>query len=194
MRILWDKTARIYPWLRSNPVSRHFLQKEIMCGLNLLSMITITKDTCVADLAVGRGHSIPLLPDTAQVKFAIDKSYRMISLTKPAYPDIHFIQADALHLPIKSLTFDLVLCIGLLEYVPDTHRLLAEIYTILKINGCLLLTSTPRARINYFRFISGHKIYLRNRDVIEDVTSAHSFRMIGTKSTGSQDQFLLRKE
>ena len=194
MKRLWDKTARIYPWLRSNPVAKHFLQKEIKSGLNLLSMISTTKEAFVADLAVGRGHSIPLLPNTARVKFAIDKSYTMISLTKPAYPQIQFVQADAMHLPFKYLTYDLILCIGLLEYIPDAHRLLAELYTILKINGYLLLTSTPRSLINHFRILSGHKIYLRHREEIEDDILYHSFRVIGTNYTGSQDQFLLRKE
>ena len=157
-------------------------------------MISIKKEAYVADLAVGRGHSLPLLPNTAQVKLAIDKSFTMITLTKPAHPNIQFIQADVSYLPFKSVTFDLVLCVGLLEYLPDTQRLLAELYTILKINGYLLLTSTPKSRINYFRFISGHKLYLRSREEVENDILCHSFQIIGTESTSSQDQFLLRKE
>ena len=62
-------------------------------------------------------------------------SFWMISLTKPAYPGMLFIQADVLQLPLKNSTFDLVLCIGLLEYVDDIHSLLAQLYKIIKING-----------------------------------------------------------
>ena len=194
MSNLWDITARIYPWLRLNPVSRHFLQEERESIAALLSMVSTKTDACVADIGVGRGHSLFFLPTTAQVKFALDKSFRMISLTKPAYPGMLFVQADVLQLPLKSSTFDLVLCIGLLEYVDDIHRLLAQLYKIIKINGHLLLTSSPKNTLTYLRLLTGQKIYPRNRLKVEHDISTHSFNIIGIKSTRSQNQFLLCKE
>lgn len=194
MKNLWDITARIYPWLRLNPVSRHFLQEERESITALLSMVSTKTDACVADIGVGRGHSLSILPATAQLKFALDKNFKMLSLTKPAYPDTLFIQGDVLKLPLKNSTFDLVFCIGVLEYVENIHRLLTQLYKIIKINGHLLLTSSPKNTLTYLRLLTGQKIYPRNVKKVEHAISTHSFNIIDIKSTHSQNQFLLCKE
>jgi SAM-dependent methyltransferase len=45
-------------------------------------------------------------------------------------------------IPLKDATFDLVLCMQVLEYIPDPASAIAEIHRVLKPGGCLFL-STP---------------------------------------------------
>lgn len=47
----------------------------------------------------------------------------------------NFARADALSLPIKSESVDLVICAQIYEHVPDSTLMMAEIYRVLRPNG-----------------------------------------------------------
>jgi len=50
------------------------------------------------------------------------------------------IVGDALNLPIKSASVDIVLCSQVIEHVPDPKKLIKESYRVLKSGGGLILT------------------------------------------------------
>jgi len=52
------------------------------------------------------------------------------------------IQADLLHLPVKDMSVDTILCTGVLEHVSDPYLAVQEIYRILKFGGRVFL-ETP---------------------------------------------------
>jgi len=52
---------------------------------------------------------------------------------------------DAMKLPFKNNTFDLVLCMHVYEHVPDSQKLFNEIYRVLKKNGVCYLAAQNAA-------------------------------------------------
>ena len=52
-----------------------------------------------------------------------------------------FLAGDALKLPIKDLSIDVVICNHVYEHVPDRHRLMEEIYRVLRDDGFCYLAA-----------------------------------------------------
>jgi SAM-dependent methyltransferase len=191
---IWRYTASLYPILRMNPISSGILRKEIMAVNSLLTEIPDNSFEIVGDIGTGRGHSLELIPDQARLKFALDNCMEMIIHTRVRFPGIYFSRAEALHLPIKNAIFDLILCIGLLEYVYDMERLLNQINAALKAEKYLLITQSPRHILNYLRYLTGHKLYTRNTVFVEKCFNLSGFKIIGRKTTLIQQQYLLQKK
>lgn len=177
-----------------NPVSSMILQKEILAIKSLLSEISDDLLDIIGDIGTGRGHSLELIPAQAGLKMAIDNCTEMIIHTRARYPDIFFSKADALQLPIKNATFDLILCIGLLEYIGDTEQLLNQLNSALKTGRYLIITQSPRHIFNYFRYLTGHKIYTRSTAYLEECFNLSGFEIIGSRATLIQQQYLLQKK
>jgi ubiquinone/menaquinone biosynthesis C-methylase UbiE len=58
-----------------------------------------------------------------------------VNMDRSTNPDIC---SDASSIPISDYSFDAVLCIELLEHVPDPKLVLAEAYRVLKHSGCFI--------------------------------------------------------
>jgi len=190
----WMKLARFYPWIRNNPVSYAFLKKEIAAGSILLSAISGKQFAIVADLGSGSGHSLSLLPETAQKKIAIDRCSEMVTRYSSRFNDIIFMQADVCHLPLKSDSLDFILCVGLLEYISDAPALFLQLHRILKEGRMLLLTNAPPHFLNRMRRLSGPPLCLRHAEEVERLIISHHFYIKGKSETTLQQQYLLQKQ
>lgn len=65
---------------------------------------------------------------------------------------VDFVRATAVSLPIRSETFDMVVCASLIEHVPSPENLLLEIYRVLRKRGWLYLSFPP-----FYTPIGGHQ-------------------------------------
>ena len=177
-----------------NPISSRILRKEIRAVNSLLTEIPDNSFDIVGDIGTGRGHSLELIPDQAILKFAIDNCMEMIIHTRVRFPGIYFSRAEALHLPIKNSRFDLILCIGLLEYIDDMERLLNQLNSALKAEKYLIITQSQRHILNYLRYLTGHKIYTRSTDFMEKCFNISGFKIIRRRASLIQQQYLLQKK
>jgi ubiquinone/menaquinone biosynthesis C-methylase UbiE len=192
--IFWNLLAPFYAKLRHNPISGHFLKKENRAIEVLLENIASHDIKSACDLGVGRGHSFPLIPESIPHRIAIDKSFPMIRLTRKDFPKTIFIQADVLNLPLKNSSFDLIFCIGLMEYIPKVEPLIAQLNTILKNRGYLLLSFSPKTILTYLRLLRGHRIYARKSEEIKNYFKGYQFEILGLEITPLQHQYLLQKK
>lgn len=190
----WSVIAPVYRILRKNPIFGFFFNKEIQALQFLLRHLVHKKIVSICDLGVGRGHSLDLVDNTIPVRIAIDNSMAMVRYTRKKYTDVKFLVGDVLSLPLKDSSFDLILCIGLTEYVPKIEPLLEQISLALKQEGFLLITSSPKNILTYLRVFSGHKLFARSYLDVEMEFNNHHFKIIDTKSTAMQHQYLLKKE
>ena len=62
------------------------------------------------------------------------------------------IGTSALNLPIRSNSFDVILCLDLIEHIRDDSRLIQEVSRVLKVNGRIILT-TPMQKGVTFPFL-----------------------------------------
>jgi SAM-dependent methyltransferase len=97
------------------------------------------------DLGTGSGAYLEELASRAGLLVALDFSMAMLREARESNPSCrHFVQADALALPIPDASVDLVNCIGVIEYLPEAPRCLAEIARVLRPGG-VALVSVPGA-------------------------------------------------
>ena len=92
--------------------------------------------------------------------FGADFSTGMLARAKHNARDKHrtlpLLAADVRHLPFASDSFDAILCLGVLEYIPEYGRVIAESARILKPGGQFIASipngTSPFIRIDDFAF------------------------------------------
>ena len=190
---LWKTLAPYYSFLRENPISFLFLRKETEAIQLLLSKISDLTLNYICDLGTGRGHSLSFIPAQAKLKLGIDDCFEMMYLTKHQFPNFLFTQANALQMPFHHSTFDLILCIGLLEYIHDTDLLFSQLYSTLKVGGHLVISNSPPNPLTYLRTLNGHRIFARQPKRLENKIKHNRFKIIAKDTTILQHIYLLQK-
>lgn len=94
------------------------------------------KDGKVLDVGCGPGWITFNYAKSGSNIFSIDITFQAVSIAK-AYLNSaglksNIVNADAENIPYKDITFDFVLCDGVLHHTPDTKKGICEIYRVLK--------------------------------------------------------------
>ncbi|PCJ69282.1 MAG: hypothetical protein COA62_11720 [Rhodobiaceae bacterium] len=94
----------------------------------LLKNVNADKPMVILDIGCGDGNHLPFLPANA-VKIVLDYSHAIdVARTRHGHlPNIYFVQADALSLPIHSEKVDVVFSYGCINCVPDMDQAIAEV-------------------------------------------------------------------
>lgn len=117
------------------------------------SGINAKRGEIVLDLAAGTGaSSVPLARAGAQI-VPCDFSLGMLKVGKARHPNLGFTAGDALRLPFKDETFDVVTISFGLRNVADIDLALAEMARVLKPGGRLLICEFSHPVFKPFRFI-----------------------------------------
>lgn len=99
----------------------------------------------VLEVACGPGIGLGYLAKRARRVVAGDYDPKMIEIARDHYgPRIEIHQMDAQHLPFDSGTFDVVLLLEAIYYLPQPERFLAEARRVLRDNGILFICSANR--------------------------------------------------
>lgn len=88
----------------------------------------------VVDIGCAEGMYLGLLPQ-AEVKVGIDISLLKLRIGRKKRRDVLFVLSDAEFMPFRSYTFDLALCIEVLEHTRNPENVVNELYRILKLHG-----------------------------------------------------------
>ena len=92
----------------------------------------------ILDIGCGDGNHLPFLPDTA-TKIALDYS-QAIDVARARHghlPNVHFVQADALNLPLGDGAVDMAFSYGCINCVPDMGRAIAEVDRVARPGGTI---------------------------------------------------------
>jgi len=82
--------------------------------------------------------------------------------------------AQAKCLPFSSSVFSFISAIGLIEYLPQPEKMLAETMRVSKPGSWFLFTSSPKTLANTLRRLLGPKLFLRSdEEIVALLTSAH---------------------
>ena len=106
----------------------------------------------ILDIGCAAGSEISDLRRMGFYLVGLDFSPSMLGYAKERFagdPNVQFCQGDAEFLPFRSASFDHVLCLGLLEYLPDYRPTVAEISRLLRPGG-LAIFSTPSRISPYY--------------------------------------------
>jgi len=99
----------------------------------------------ILDLAAGTGTSSRPLADAGALVVPVDLSFGMLAEGKRRWPDLGFVQADALQLPFGDGTFDAVTISYGLRNFEDTVGALRELRRVTRPGGLAVINefSTP---------------------------------------------------
>jgi ubiquinone/menaquinone biosynthesis C-methylase UbiE len=142
---------------------------------------------------MGNGLSLNLMPSDISHFYGLDQSARMVANAKIKFKNVETITGSALATPYSNGCMDLVLCIGVSEYIADGIALIREIFRVLNDSGFAIITSSPPNKLNYFRKLAGHKLYLRSDTLMTQIISSGNFNILRLNHTLIQDQYLLTK-
>lgn len=168
-RTLWNVQARFYAILRANPISACILRKENEALLQLLHSIPHRTFRAVLDVGTGTGNAITVFQQAglaSQHFYAIDSAEEMVSAVRQQFPTVQSLCAQAEHLPFCNHTFDLILCIGVSEYISSLPQLLQELSRVLVPDGFLVITAATSTALNWLRYALLHPLFLRNEPAL----------------------------
>ena len=145
------KASDYYDWLSSKYDAESLKPNAWMSNLHLDHAIRqyLTGATVkqVLDVACGTGQTSKTILDwypNAQV-FGIDISEKMIAEARKKIPQAHFKQGTLKAYVDESTTdkFDLIVCIGALEFFPDLQDFFSPLSQVLAKNGNVFFTYEP---------------------------------------------------
>lgn len=115
-----------------------FKAERTQPAIDLANRITVQSPTDIIDIGCGPGNSTEILkkryPNAAVV--GADNSENMLEAARKKYPDIEFIICDASRdLGRLCGKFDIVFSNACIQWVPDHHKLLREMMSLLKEGG-----------------------------------------------------------
>lgn len=102
------------------------------------------------DVGCGTGYHLARYRGRGFDISGVDGSADMLEQARQINPDIEFKQSDVDSLPYESESFDYVLCIEVLRYLPDINPSIREIYRVLKPGGVALITAAPLFQSNLY--------------------------------------------
>ena len=73
------------------------------------------------------------------------------------------IQADINDMPFADESFDVVICIGVIQHTPDTEKTIEDLYKLVKKGGTLVIDHYSYDRSNYLRLARLYRIFLRKK-------------------------------
>ncbi|MDQ6678816.1 MAG: class I SAM-dependent methyltransferase [Acidobacteriota bacterium] len=101
----------------------------------------------VLDVGCGPGIMAQDLVDRGFEFWGLDASPGMVELgvrTLGKHPRVHFLVGDAANIGLADNSFDLVLCAGVIDRIPNYERAIQEMIRVLKPGG-MLLVAFPNA-------------------------------------------------
>lgn len=131
------KGSRLYQMLGPYIKTREDVAFDLLCEYDL-------KHKRVIDLGCGEGHLVNRLSSRVSSIVGVDIARNRIDIAKNINKhnsNASFGIADLnVDLPYSDHEFDIVLCIGVLEYVIDPYAIIGEIYRILKKGGIVVIS------------------------------------------------------
>lgn len=102
------------------------------------------------DVGCGTGYHLARYRERGFQIAGMDGSDEMLKQARVANPNIEFKQGDVEKLPFDDESFDFVLCIEVLRYLPDVNPCTKEIFRVLKPGGIALVTAAPPFQANLY--------------------------------------------
>lgn len=140
----FNKTANAYAdFYRGRTRISHFFNARKRLVEELLADVVVP-GSAVLEVGCGPGIMVDYFLQRNAVYHGLDLSTEMIAMCRAKFQTIdsaRFLIGDVQRLVFQDKCFDLVLCLGVLEYVPAEARALREVARVLKPGGTFLFSS-----------------------------------------------------
>ncbi len=188
---LWSLKAKFYRSLRSS-FPFNFILKEENKKLELILGSIEVRNKTIVDLGTGAGNVLQYLVDS-KLTIGIDFTFSMLQSTRQSYPGVYLLQTNTMALPIKNNSIEVVTAVGVSEYLKNIELFFKETFRILKNDGFLVLTFSPRGIWSRLRLLLGHAIYTRTLTDLITIAKSERFQIIKNSNSLMQSQVLFQK-
>lgn len=106
------------------------------------------------DVGCGTGHHLRELAQRGFKVAGVDGSEEMLKIARRVNPGIDLRASDVEALPFESASFDWVLSIEVLRYLPDFHKSVQEMSRVLAPGGTAVVTACPLFNLNAFALVN----------------------------------------
>ncbi|HCR42001.1 TPA: hypothetical protein DIV45_01385 [Patescibacteria group bacterium] len=93
----------------------------------------------VLDVGSGKGKFTSKIQVQGFAVVGVEPASNLITAARTFHPNVEFVHAGATQLPFPDSTFSHLVCVEVLEHLPDTDRAIREFYRVLKPSGQLLI-------------------------------------------------------
>jgi ubiquinone/menaquinone biosynthesis C-methylase UbiE len=188
-RAAWNLRATFYDQVFKLPFFRGIREAERGSFEDLFGEVKF-RGARVLDVACGTGYYMELLQGGRV--YGVDYSPEMLRVAK-GKRDAHLVLADARHLPFKSASMDMVVCMGLLEYLKDKDAVLLEVRRVMKKDGYGVLSYSRKSLLNSLRSLLGSKVYPSSEEGMAISLNKCMLEWIRGRESLLQGQVLCRK-
>jgi len=121
--------------------SEHGFKQRFITFFNIFEKLSLNRRLKILDVGCGTGAYDRKLASMGHEVIGIDYSEHVVrkAVEKSKGRDIQYLISAVPYLPFKDCSFDLVVCIGVLQYVKDEDAVISEIARVLKYGGILIL-------------------------------------------------------
>jgi len=95
------------------------------------------------DVGCGTGHHMQRYAKLGYRVYGVDGSEEMLGHARANNPSADIRRSDVDALPFPDGSFDVVIAIEVMRYLPDPRRAIAEMHRVLKPGGLALVTASP---------------------------------------------------
>jgi ubiquinone/menaquinone biosynthesis C-methylase UbiE len=106
------------------------------------------------DVGCGTGHHLRDLQARGFSVSGVDGSEEMLKVARRINPGVDLRSADVEALPYESGSFDWVLSIEVLRYLPDFRKTVKEMGRVLSPGGTAVVTACPRFSLNLYTLVN----------------------------------------
>jgi SAM-dependent methyltransferase len=147
-----ESFAFAYREMARDPYSSCFTYSRRRLAAALERALPARGDTLrLLDIGCGTGHHMAELRARGFETSGVDGSEEMLARARQVNPGADLRAADVDSLPFPDASFDYVVCIEVLRYLPDPNACLREIARVLRPGGMALVTAQPYFNLNgYF--------------------------------------------
>lgn len=119
--------------------SEEGLTRRLALVLRLIQQAKLEPGRTVLDLGAGPGTYSRALRAIGHTCLGLDYSWNVIKIAKSKDTSGRYLQGEAYHLPFRDRSFDVVLCVGVLQSLQSMNEAMVEMQRVLKPCGYLLL-------------------------------------------------------
>ena len=171
-----------------NPVARLCIQNFLKSVITLVKNINIHN---IIDIGCGSGFVIHTIQDAAAASVqlhGLDNDEESLTFARKLNPGAFFSKGDIYHLDIADSSYDLVLCLEVLEHLADYRKALSEIKRMSRAYCLISVPQEPYFRITellrgkYLSRFGNHPGHLNNwsskafRRLLEEYFTIKSFK------------------
>ena len=147
--------ASRYDVIKESPYQNCFTYSRLRLNILLDKYLPKSGDGLkLLDVGCGTGYHLARYKERGFEITGVDGSPEMLKQARIANPEIEFQQCDVDHIPLEDKTYDVIMCIEVLRYLPDISPCIKEISRLLKPNGVALITASPILQASLYPLVN----------------------------------------